>query len=656
MLKSVIRSMNPAASIQEEQLYERAKEHDRKHQSFLPRIIQLSGDDSGVSLPLRHRASSIPSPTAGTESSSRSSSVSQSPLQRNGLSFSSTTGGTEASSRDSSASQSQEPADVHTGFYRVLQDMVEVCGVERSNEIRRCGREYNAKQSQVRAARRALAEKAPGEGVIWKNAEDLVSQLSHVVYDRDENFGLYHNMLSMRMSYNPYRSSLSDSAGPGEPDVFAQGVLSARDAASGNLPGREGCPPLPPHSDVLDVPMVPARNEEIVIPGRNEEIVIPARNEEVVIPARNEEIVIQEPQLIEPPRLRHRAPLVLGHQGNTHEVTIPKELNATILHSTVQPQDVAHMSIRESIQSELSSTDASPVREGSVVNCDEREGSVVIPDEREGSVVNCDEREGITTDTLNQREGSSMARTPSVREDTDSPTSILLISPLSDELATGNVTTAAAASPAPYERLQSFASAKSEPLQTASPVSPVIMPPMRRPNTLTSDGVAGATNMERPRMSLSMVTGEQRACIVVRQISNDEIDHDFLPVECSSDELDSSAEDLSLEMDNDMTLLPQPRSSAGKSTPAVAPTNMLSASSAFSRSRQNVSSTPSEASHEGERKRGAPNGSESDQMRISLVMHDLDANRESSISFSELPVCVDSDSDSELSDLIRGNR
>ena len=69
-----------------------------------------------------------------------------------------------------------------------------------------------------------------------------------------------------------------------------------------------------------------------------------------------------------------------------------------------------------------------------------------------------------------------------------------------------------------------------------------------------------------------------------------------------------------------------------------------------------MSSTPSEASHEGERKRGAPNGSESDQMRISLVMHDLDANRESSISFSELPVCVDSDSDSELSDLIRGNR
>lgn len=92
---------------------------------------------------------------------------------------------------------------MHTGFYRVLQDVVEVCGVERSNEIRRRGREYNNKLSQVRAARRALAEKATGEGVIWKNAEDLVSGLSHVVYDRDGNFGLYHSMLSMRMSYNP---------------------------------------------------------------------------------------------------------------------------------------------------------------------------------------------------------------------------------------------------------------------------------------------------------------------------------------------------------------------------------------------------------------------------------------------------------------------
>lgn len=111
--------------------------------------------------------------------------------------------------------------------------------------------------------------------------------------------------------------------------------------------------------------------------------------------------------------------------------------------------------------------------------------------------------------------------------------------------------------------------------------------------------------------------------MVVRQMSNDEINRDFLPMECSSsEESDDAAEEPALEMDNDMTLLPQRRDSAGTGVPAAtpanvpsAPTNMLSASSAFSRSIQNLTSTPSEASHEGEKKRGAPNGSESDPRR-----------------------------------------
>ena len=687
-LKNAVRGMNPAASVQEEQLYERAKEHDRKHPSALPRMIRLSGDDSGVSLPHRHRASST-----------------------------STTLGTDTLSRESSASLSQEPIlDVHTGFYRVLQDVVEVCGVERSNEIRRRGREYNNKLSQVRAARRALAEKATGEGVIWKNAEDLVSGLSHVVYDRDGNFGLYHSMLSMRMSYNPRVRSFSfETMGLTEPNVFAQQEPAS---SSSSLQCSEHLPPLPPRNESMPpqaVPMSPASDGAAVTPS---------------------------PRLIETPRLRPHARLVLGNRVNTHEVTIPKELNMAILNTAARSEEPARVSLPESVRSEGRPSNAGVVGEGrtsnagvvgegrpsnagvvgegrpsnaGVVGEGRTSNAGVVGEGRpsnagvvgegrtsnagvvgEGRTSNADvvgEGRTSTTPTVNEghstntpavsegrstntpavsegrtptAENATLTRASSARDSAGGRTPevpVLRRTPLSGR-SNGSDAPALAVSRTAQESLRPIASAKSEPVQTVPAASPVTPPPIRRTETLTSEVRAEAPSVEKPRFTapVSTVSGERRARMVVRQMSNDEINRDFLPIECSSsEESDDAAEEPALEMDNDMTLLPQRRDSAGTGVPAAtptnvpsAPTNMLSASSAFSRSIQNLTSTPSEASHEGEKKRGAPNGSESDQTRISFVVQDLEGKRGSILPNADMPIDVDSDLDSEISDFFDG--
>lgn len=611
-LKNAVRGMNPAASVQEEQLYERAKEHDRKHPSALPRMIRLSGDDSGVSLPHRHRASST-----------------------------STTLGTDTLSRESSASLSQEPIlDVHTGFYRVLQDVVEVCGVERSNEIRRRGREYNNKLSQVRAARRALAEKATGEGVIWKNAEDLVSGLSHVVYDRDGNFGLYHSMLSMRMSYNPRVRSFSfETMGLTEPNVFAQQEPAS---SSSSLQCSEHLPPLPPRNEVL--PPLPPRNESQLPPQA-----VPTS------PASDGAAVTPSPRLIETPRLRPHARLVLGNRVNTHEVTIPKELNMAILNTAARSEEAARVSLPESVRSEGRPSNAAVVGDGR---------TSTTPTVSEGRTPNTPTvRDGRTPTT----ENSTLTRASSARDSAGGRTPevpVLRRTPLSGRSNGSDAPARETARPALQESLRPVASAKSEPVQTAPAASPVTPPPIRRTETLTSEVRAEAPSVEKPRFTppVSTVSGERRARMVVRQVSNDEINRDFLPMECSSsEESDDAAEEPALEMDNDMTLLPQRRDSAGTGAPAAAPanvpsapTNMLSASSAFSRSIQNLTSTPSEASHEGEKKRGAPNGSESDQTRISFVVQDLEGKRGSILPNADMPIDVDSDLDSEISDFFDG--
>ena len=621
-LKNAVRGMNPAASVQEEQLYERAKEHDRKHPSALPRMIRLSGDDCGVSLPHRHRASST-----------------------------STTLGTDTLSRESSASLSQEPIlDVHTGFYRVLQDVVEVCGVERSNEIRRRGREYNNKLSQVRAARRALAEKATGEGVIWKNAEDLVSGLSHVVYDRDGNFGLYHSMLSMRMSYNPRVRSFSfETMGLTEPNVFAQQEPAS---SSSSLQCSEHLPPLPPRNESMPpqaVPMSPASDGAAVTPS---------------------------PRLIETPRLRPHARLVLGNRVNTHEVTIPKELNMAILNTAARSEEPARVSLPESVRSEGRTSNAGVVGEGrpsnaGVVGEGRTSNAGVVGEGRTSTTPTVNEGRTSTTPTVNEgrtptAENATLTRASSARDSAGGRTPevpVLRRTPLSGR-SNGSDAPALAVSRTAQESLRPIASAKSEPVQTAPAASPVTPPPIRRTETLTSEVRAEAPSVEKPRFTapVSTVSGERRARMVVRQMSNDEINRDFLPMECSSsEESDDAAEEPALEMDNDMTLLPQRRDSAGTGMPAAtptnvpsAPTNMLSASSAFSRSIQNLTSTPSEASHEGEKKRGAPNGSESDQTRISFVVQDLEGKRGSILPNADMPIDVDSDLDSEISDFFDG--
>ena len=621
-LKNAVRGMNPAASVQEEQLYERAKEHDRKHPSALPRMIRLSGDDSGVSLPHRHRASST-----------------------------STTLGTDTLSRESSASLSQEPIlDVHTGFYRVLQDVVEVCGVERSNEIRRRGREYNNKLSQVRAARRALAEKATGEGVIWKNAEDLVSGLSHVVYDRDGNFGLYHSMLSMRMSYNPRVRSFSfETMGLTEPNVFAQQEPAS---SSSSLQCSEHLPPLPPRNESMPPQAVPTS------------------------PASDGAAVTPSPRLIETPRLRPHARLVLGNRVNTHEVTIPKELNMAILNTAARSEEPARVSLPESVRSEGRTSTAGVVGEGrpsnaGVVGEGRTSNAGVVGEGRPSNAGVVGEGRTSTTPTVNEgrtptAENATLTRASSARDSAGGRTPevpVLRRTPLSGR-SNGSDAPALAVSRTAQESLRPIASAKSEPVQTAPAASPVTPPPIRRTETLTSEVRAEAPSVEKPRFTapVSTVSGERRARMVVRQMSNDEINRDFLPMECSSsEESDDAAEEPALEMDNDMTLLPQRRDSAGTGMPAAtptnvpsAPTNMLSASSAFSRSIQNLTSTPSEASHEGEKKRGAPNGSESDQTRISFVVQDLEGKRGSILPNADMPIDVDSDLDSEISDFFDG--
>ena len=610
-LKNAVRGMNPAASVQEEQLYERAKEHDRKHPSALPRMIRLSGDDCGVSLPHRHRASST-----------------------------STTLGTDTLSRESSASLSQEPIlDVHTGFYRVLQDVVEVCGVERSNEIRRRGREYNNKLSQVRAARRALAEKATGEGVIWKNAEDLVSGLSHVVYDRDGNFGLYHSMLSMRMSYNPRVRSFSfETMGLTEPNVFAQQEPAS---SSSSLQCSEHLPPLPPRNESMPPQAVPTS------------------------PASDGAAVTPSPRLIETPRLRPHARLVLGNRVNTHEVTIPKELNMAILNTAARSEEPARVSLPESVRSEGRTSNAGVVGEGRTSNAG------VVGEGRTSTTPTVNEGRSTNTPTVNEgrtptAENATLTRASSAWDSAGGRTPevpVLRRTPLSGR-SNGSDAPALAVSRTAQESLRPIASAKSEPVQTAPAASPVTPPPIRRTETLTSEVRAEAPSVEKPRFTapVSTVSGERRARMVVRQMSNDEINRDFLPMECSSsEESDDAAEEPALEMDNDMTLLPQRRDSAGTGMPAAtptnvpsAPTNMLSASSAFSRSIQNLTSTPSEASHEGEKKRGAPNGSESDQTRISFVVQDLEGKRGSILPNADMPIDVDSDLDSEISDFFDG--
>lgn len=635
-LKNAVRGMNPAASVQEEQLYERAKEHDRKHPSALPRMIRLSGDDSGVSLPHRHRASST-----------------------------STTLGTDTLSRESSASLSQEPIlDVHTGFYRVLQDVVEVCGVERSNEIRRRGREYNNKLSQVRAARRALAETATGEGVIWKNAEDLVSGLSHVVYDRDGNFGLYHSMLSMRMSYNPRVRSFSfETMGLTEPNVFAQQEPAS---SSSSLQCSEHLPPLPPRNESL-----PPRNESLPPQA------VPTS------PASDGAAVTPSPRLIETPRLRPHARLVLGNRVNTHEVTIPKELNLAILNTAARSEEPARVSLPESVRSEGRPSNAGVVNEGrasnaavvgegrpsnaGVVGEGRTSTTPAVSDGRTSNTPAVSDGRSINTPTVSEgrtptTENATLTRASSVRDSAGGRTPevpVLRRTPLSGRSNGSDAPARETAKPA-QESLRPVASAKSEPVQTAPAASPVTPPPIRRTETLTSEVRAEAPSVEKPRFTapVSTVSGERRARMVVRQVSNDEINRDFLPMECSSsEESDDAAEEPALEMDNDMTLLPQRRDSAGTGAPAnvpSAPTNMLSASSAFSRSIQNLTSTPSEASHEGEKKRGAPNGSESDQTRISFVVQDLEGKRGSILPNADMPIDVDSDLDSEISDFFDG--
>ena len=345
------------------------------------------------------------------------------------------------------------------------------------------------------------------------------------------------------------------------------------------------------------------------------------------------------------------------------------------------------MSLPESVRSEGRTSNAGVVGEGrpsnaGVVGEGRTSNAGVVGEGRTSTTPTVNEGRTSTTPTVNEGRSTNTptvneGRTPTAENATLTRASsawdsaggrtpevpVLRRTPLSGR-SNGSDAPALAVSRTAQESLRPIASAKSEPVQTAPAASPVTPPPIRRTETLTSEVRAEAPSVEKPRFTapVSTVSGERRARMVVRQMSNDEINRDFLPMECSSsEESDDAAEEPALEMDNDMTLLPQRRDSAGTGVPAAAPanvpsapTNMLSASSAFSRSIQNLTSTPSEASHEGEKKRGAPNGSESDQTRISFVVQDLEGKRGSILPNADIPIDVDSDLDSEISDFFDG--
>ena len=658
-VKNTVKSLNVAASAQVDQLYARIKESERKRQPMLPHLLHLRETRDLSSLPHRRRVSSASSVSTVTDYGAHDSTLS---------------------------SASPDPCvNMQTDFYRVLQEVVEVCGVDRSNEIRKRGADYNHKQNQSRVARHLLTcPPEASETGLWKNAEDLVSTVSDAIYSEESNFGLYHSMLSMRVSYNPRQRSFSfETLSTLEPQE------ESREAESQE--SQERLEVSSQAASVQEGPQTHPRNARSLsdLQGNSLKRTIP---------------------LVSPGPSRLRAKKL----GAGHDVTIPKEWNDSIIHATLSDDLMKKKSIRSYYEGQSSES----LRLQAV-------GSEVVSDAKNEMVsdakneVMSDAKPEALSETVSEvgseavserrsevksREGSFSVETPilvkmnmdevrleskpEVRAEVrcevrPEATEVKPIAMGVRPATSGGVKPAVAESARPA----SSSSAKSAPSTSAkpSPSSSVKLPPpsTTKPVPSTTKPVPTTTkpsspndaNTPAPRKRSFVVgrppararsgspksvtqspilEGERRTTMFIRDLSREStIDQQMLPIECSSSS-DDSIEQVSsipyLDVDDNLMPIQEETHEVVSHTMAGAAPNMLSASSALTRSQRSLYRSSETQNSTGDRKRSGPGGSESDQTRVSLLIGDnLEPEERSRRRDSE-----DDDVLSDFSDLFDG--
>ena len=675
-VKNTVKSLNVAASAQVDQLYARIKESERKRQPMLPHLLHLRETRDLSSLPHRRRVSSASSVSTVTDYGAHDSTLS---------------------------SASPDPCvNMQTDFYRVLQEVVEVCGVDRSNEIRKRGADYNPKQNQSRVARHLLTcPPEASETGLWKNAEDLVSTVSDAIYSEESNFGLYHSMLSMRVSYNPRQRSFSfetlSTLEPQEESREAESQESQErlEVSSQAASVQEGPQTHPRNARSLSDLQGNSLKRTIPLVSPGPSLPISPASDQAETPAAS-----RTPIVIKPPRLRAKK------LGAGHDVTIPKEWNDSIIHATLSDDLMKKKSIRSYYEGQSSES----LRLQAV-------GSEVVSDAKNEMV--SDAKPEALSETVSEvgseavserrsevksREGSFSVETPilvkmnmdEVRLESkpDARAEVRCeVRPEASEvkpIAMGvRPATSSGVKPAVAEgaRPTSSSSAKSAPLTSSkpSPSSSVKLPPpstvkaapstAKPVPTTTKPSSPNDANTPAPRKRSFVVgrppararsgspksvtqspilEGERRTTMFIRDLSREStIDQQMLPIECSSSS-DDSIEQVSsipyLDVDDNLMPIQEETHEVVSHSMAGAAPNMLSASSALTRSQRSLYRSSEMQNSTGDRKRSGPGGSESDQTRVSLLIGDnLEPEERSRRRDSE-----DDDVLSDFSDLFDG--
>lgn len=689
-VKNTVKSLNVAASAQVDQLYARIKESERKRQPMLPHLLHLREMRDLSSLPHRRRVSSASSVSTVTDYGAHDSTLS---------------------------SASPDPCvNMQTDFYRVLQEVVEVCGVDRSNEIRKRGADYNHKQNQSRVARHLLTcPPEASETGLWKNAEDLVSTVSDAIYSEESNFGLYHSMLSMRVSYNPRQRSFSfetlSTLEPQEESREAESQESQErlEVSSQAASVQEGPQTHPRNARSLSDLQGNSLKRTIPLVSPGPSLPISPASDQAETPAAS-----RTPIVIKPPRLRAKK------LGAGHDVTIPKEWNDSIIHATLSDDLMKKKSIRSYYEGQSSES----LRLQAV-------GSEVVSDAKNEMVSDAknemvsDAKPEALSETVSEvgseavserrsevksREGSFSVETPilvkmnmdEVRLESkpDARAEVRCeVRPEASEvkpIAMGvRPATSSGVKPAVAEsaRPASSSSAKSAPSTSAksstsakpSPSSSVKLPPpsTTKPVPSTTKPVPTTTKPSSPNDSNTpaprkrsfvvgrppararsgspksvtqspILEGERRTTMFIRDLSREStIDQQMLPIECSSSS-DDSMEQVSsipyLDVDDNLMPIQEETHEVVSHSMAGAAPNMLSASSALTRSQRSLYRSSETQNSTGDRKRSGPGGSESDQTRVSLLIGDnLEPEERSRRRDSE-----DDDVLSDFSDLFDG--
>lgn len=683
-VKNTVKSLNVAASAQVDQLYARIKESERKRQPMLPHLLHLRETRDLSSLPHRRRVSSASSVSTVTDYGAHDSTLS---------------------------SASPDPCvNMQTDFYRVLQEVVEVCGVDRSNEIRKRGADYNHKQNQSRVARHLLTcPPEASETGLWKNAEDLVSTVSDAIYSEESNFGLYHSMLSMRVSYNPRQRSFSfETLSTLEPqeesrEAESQEAQERLEVSSQAASVQEGPQTHPRNARSLSDLQGNSLKRTIPLVSPGPSLPISPASDQAETPAAS-----RTPIVIKPPRLRAKK------LGAGHDVTIPKEWNDSIIHATLSDDLMKKKSIRSYYEGQSSES----LRLQAV-------GSEVVSDAKNEMVsdakneVMSDAKPEALSETVSEvgseavserrsevksREGSFSVETPIVvkmnmdevrlESKPDVRAEVRCeVRPEATEvkpIAMGvRPATSGGVKPAVSEgaRPTSSSSAKSAPLTSSkpSPSSSVKLPPpstvkaapstAKPVPTTTKPSSPNDANTPAPRKRSFVVgrppararsgspksvtqspilEGERRTTMFIRDLSREStIDQQMLPIECSSSS-DDSIEQVSsipyLDVDDNLMPIQEETHEVVSHAMTGAAPNMLSASSALTRSQRSLYRSSEMQNSTGDRKRSGPGGSESDQTRVSLLIGDnLEPEERSRRRDSE-----DDDVLSDFSDLFDG--